>query len=228
MRRGAFVLIVVLSLAAVSAVVFTALSIGGRHITAWAMSQNASPGTRLTASLVRQVTIAQGSDDFTVLTSNPEGEYLAHSVSDGDVLRPDDLFTQAMVTVPLAFKSMAPGLQAGDSVDIYGPSSSTLGVGTPEAPEAAAAAASGQTVQLYGRGITIVAAGSATAVLVPAAYEGFWVDLSVSGIDLVAVQSSGVQVPRGETYTLQQAEQMLTAIANGTQASTPAADPAAG
>jgi hypothetical protein len=83
-------------------------------------------------------------------------------------------------------------------------------------------------VQLYGRGITIVSAGSATAVLVPAAYEGFWVDLSVSGIDLVAVQSSGVQVPRGETYTLQQAEQMLTAIANGTQASTPAADPAAG
>src|SRR5450755_1357910 len=223
MRRGAFVLIVVLSLAAVSAVVFTALSIGGRHITAWAMSQNATAGTLMTASLVRQVTIAQGSDDFTVLTVNPAGEYLAHAVSDGDVLRPDDLFTQSMVTVPLAFKSMAPGLQAGDSVDIYGPSSSTLGVGTPEAPEAAAAAASGQTVQLYGRGITI-----ATAVLVPAAYEGFWVDLSVSGIDLVAVQSSGVQVPRGETYTLQQAEQMLTAIANGTAGSTPAADPAAG
>ena len=60
MRRGAFVLIVVLSLAAVSAVVFTALSIGGRHITAWAMSQNASAGTRMTASLVRQVTIAAG------------------------------------------------------------------------------------------------------------------------------------------------------------------------
>jgi len=83
-------------------------------------------------------------------------------------------------------------------------------------------------VQLYGRGITIVAAGSATAVLVPAAYEGFLVDLSVSGIDLVAVQSSGVQVPRGETYTLQQAEQMLTAIANAAAGSTPAADPAAG
>jgi hypothetical protein len=228
MRRSAFVLIVVLSLAAVSAVVFTALSIGGRHITAWAMSQNASAGTLMTASRVRQVTIAQGSDDYTVLTTNPAGEYLAHAVSDGDVLRPDDLFTQSMVTVPLAFKSVAPGLQAGDSVDIYGPSFSTLGVGTPEAPEAAAAAASGQTVQLYGRGITIVAAGSATAVLVPAAYEGFWVDLSVSGIDLVAVQSSGVQVPRGETYTLQQAEQMLTAIANGTAGSTPAADPAAG
>ena len=45
-----------------------------------------------------------------------------------------------MVTVPRAFKGMAPRLQAGDSVDIYGPSSSTLGVGTPEAPEAAAAA----------------------------------------------------------------------------------------
>ena len=148
MRRGAFVLIVVLSLAAVSAVVFTALSIGGRHITAWAMSQNASAGTRLTASVVRPVTIAQGSDDFTVLTTNPAGEYLAHSVSGGDVLRPDDLFAQSMVTVPLAFKSMAPGLQAGDSVDIYGPSSSTLSVGTPEAPEAAAAAASGQPVQL--------------------------------------------------------------------------------
>jgi len=30
------------------------------------------------------------------------------------------------------------------------------------------------------------------------------------------VQSSGVDVPRGQTYTLQQAEQMLAAIANGT------------
>jgi hypothetical protein len=83
-------------------------------------------------------------------------------------------------------------------------------------------------VQLYGRGITFVAAGSATAVLVPAVYEGFWVDLSVSGIDLVAVQSSGVQVPRGETYTLQQAEQMLAAIANGNNGATPPAVAAGG
>jgi hypothetical protein len=228
MRRSAFVLIVALSLAAVSAVAFTAVSIGGRHITAWAMSQSASAGTLMTASLVRQVTIAQGSDDFTVLTTNPAGEYLAHSVSSGDVLRPDDLFTQSMVTVPLDFKSMAPDLQAGDSIDIYGPSTTAGGIGTPQAPEAAAAAASGQTVQLYGRGITIVATGSATAVLVPAAYEGFWVDLSVSGINLVAVQSSGVQVPRGGMYSLNQAEQMLAAIANGTAGSTPPAAAAGG
>jgi hypothetical protein len=228
MRRSAFVLIVVLSVAAVSAVAFTAVSIGGRHITAWAMGQNASAGTLMTASLVRQVTIAQGSDDFTVLTTNPAGQYLAHSVSSGDVLRPDDLFTQSMVIVPLAFKSIAPGLQAGESIDIYGPSISASGIGTPQAPEAAAAAASGEAVELYGRGITIVAAGSATAVLVPAVYEGFWVDLSVSGIDLVAVQSSGVQVPRGEMYSLQQAEQMLAAIANGTAGSTPRAAAAGG
>ena len=228
MRRGAFVLIVVLSLAAVGAVAFTAVSIGGRHVTAWAMTRNASAGTLMTASVVRPVTIAQGSDAFTLLTANPAGAYLAHSVASGDVLRPDDLFTQSMVTVPLAFKSMAPGLQAGASVDIYGPSTSASGIGKPQAPEAAAAAASGQTVQLYGRGITIVAAGSATAVLVPAAYEGFWVDLSVSSIDLVAVESSGVQVPRGETYTLQQAEQMLAAIANGQAGSTPATGPAGG
>jgi hypothetical protein len=227
MRRSAFVLIAMLSFAAVSAVAFTAVSVGGRHITAWAMSHNASAGTLMTASLVRQVTIAQGSDAFTVLTTNPAGEYLAHSVSSGDVLRPDDLFTQSMVTVPLAFKTMAPGLHGGDSVDVYGPSTTSNGIGTPQAPEAAAAAASGQSVQLYGRGITIVAAGNASAVLVPAAYEGFWVDLSVSGIDLVAVSSSGVQVPRGEMYTLQQAEQMLAAIANGTAGSTPVA-PAGG
>src|ERR1700731_341004 len=138
MRRSAFVLIVVLSLAAVSAVAFTAVSIGGRHITAWVMGQSASAGTLMTASLVREVTIAQGSDDFTVLTTDPAGQYLAHSVSSGDVLRPDDLFTQSMVTVPLAFKSMAPGLQAGDSIDIYGPSTSGSGIGTPQAPEAAA------------------------------------------------------------------------------------------
>lgn len=228
MRRSAFVLIVMLSLAAVSAVAFTAVSIGGRHITAWAMSQSASAGTLMTASLVRQVTIAQGSDAFTVLTTNPTGEYLAHSLSSGDVLRPDDLFTRSMVTVPLAFKNMAPGLHGGDSVDIYGPSTASNGIGAPQAPEAVAAAAAGQSVQLYGRGITVVAAGSATAVLVPAAYEGFWVDLSVSGIDLVAVLSSGVQVPRGEMYTLQQAEQMLAAIADGTAGSTPPASPAGG
>ena len=172
MRRGAFVLIVVLSLAAVSAVVFTALSIGGRHITVWAMSQNASPGTRITASLVREVTIAQGSDDFTVLTTNPAGEYLAHSVSDGDVLRPDDLFTQSMVTVPLAFKSMAPGLQAGDSVDIYGPSSSTLGVGTPQAPEA-------RQRPHPGRQCSCMAAGSRSSP--PAAPRPSWSQLRMRG-----------------------------------------------
>jgi hypothetical protein len=219
MRRSAFALIVVLSLAAVGAVAFTAVNLSSRHITAWVMTQDASAGTPLTGLLVHQSTIPQGSDDFTVLTTTPNGAFLSHAVARGDVLRPDDLFTQAMVTVPLSFKSLAPGLQAGDTVDIYGPGSAPLsGVGTPQAPQAAASAASGQSVQLYGRGITIVAGGTASAVLVPAAYEGFWVDLSVSGIDLVAVKSSGVQVPRGQTYTLQQAEQMLAAIASGNAA----------
>ncbi len=216
MRRSAFALIVLLSLAAVGAVAFTAVSLNSRHVTAWVMTQDASAGTVVTGSLVHQSTIPQGSDDFTVLIAAPNGAYLSHAVARGDVLRPDDLFTQAMVTVPLSFKSLAPGLQAGDPVDIYGPSSATAsGVGAQQAPEAAASAASGQSVELYGRGITIVAAGNASAVLVPAAYEGFWVDLSVSGINLVAVKSSGVEVPRGQTYTLQQAEQMLAAIANG-------------
>jgi hypothetical protein len=219
LRRSAFALIVVLSLAAVGAVAFTAVNLSSRHITAWVMTQDASAGTPLTPLLVHQATIPQGSDDFTVLTAAPKGAYLSHAVARGDVLRPDDLFTQAMVTVPLSFKSLAPGLQAGDTVDIYGPGSAAAsGVGTPQAPQAAASDASGQSVQLYGRGIAIVAGGTASAVLVPAAYEGFWVDLSVSGIDLVAVKSSGVQVPRGQTYTLQQAEQMLAAIASGNAA----------
>jgi hypothetical protein len=148
-------------------------------------------------------------------------------MSRGDVLRPDDLYTQAMVTVPLGFKSVAPGLQPGDAVDIYGPSgTSSSNVGTPEPPQAAAAAAAGPTVELFGRGVTIVAVGNASAVLVPAAYEGYWVDLSVSGIDLVAVKSSGVQVPHGQTYTLEQAERMLAAIANGNPPPQPASNPA--
>ena len=217
MRRSAFALIAVLSCAAIAAVAFTLLNLNSRHVTAWVMTQDASAGTQLAGSLVQEVTIPQGTDSFTVLSAPPGGAYLAHAVSRGDVLRPDDLLTQAMVTVPLSFKSMAPGLQAGDAVDIYGPSgTASSSVGVPEAPQVAASAASGQGVELFGRGITIVAASGGSAVLVPAAYEGYWVDLSVSGIDLVAVQSSGVDVPRGQTYTLQQAEQMLAAIANGT------------
>jgi hypothetical protein len=217
MRRSAFVLIAVLSCAAIAAVLFTLLNLNSRHVAAWVMTQDAGAGVMLSSSLVQEVTIPQGTDAFTVLSAPPSRAYLAHAMSRGDVLRPDDLFTQAMVTVPLSFKSMAPGLQAGEAVDIYGPSSaSSSSVGVPQAPQAAASAASGQGVQLYGRGITIVAVSGGSAVLVPAAYEGYWVDLSVSGIDLVAVQSSGVDVPRGKTYTLQQAEQMLAAIANGT------------
>ena len=217
MRRSAFALIAVLSGAAIAAVVITLLNLNSRHINAWVMTQDAAAGTQLSASLVQQVTIPQGTDAFTVLGAPPAGASLAHAMSRGDVLRPDDLFTQAMVTVPLSFKGTAPGLQAGDAVDIYGPSNpSSAPVGVPQAPSAAAAAASGQGVVLYGRGITIVAASGGSAVLVPAAFEGYWVDLSVSGVDLVAVRSSGVGVPRGQTYTLQQAEQMLAAIANGT------------
>ena len=217
MRRSAFALIAVLSCAAIAAVAFTLLNLNSRHVSAWVMTQDASAGTQLSGSLVQQVTIPLGADSFTVLSESPGGAYLAHAMSRGDVLRPDDLITHPMVTVPLSFKSMAPGLQAGESVDIYGPSgTASETVGVPEAPGAAAAAASGAAVELYGRDITIVAVSGGSAVLVPAAYEGYWVDLSVSGINLVAVQSSGINVPRGQTYTLQQAEQMLAAIATGT------------
>ena len=217
MRRSAFALIAVLSGAAIAAVVVTLLNLNSRHLTAWVLTQDAAAGTQLTASLVQQVTIPQGTDSFTVLGAPPAGAYLAHAMNRGDVLRPDDVFTQAMVTVPLSFKGMAPGLQPGDSVDIYGPSNpGAAPVGVPVAPQAAASAASGQSVVLYGRGITVVTVSAGSAVLVPAAYEGYWVDLSVSGIDLVAVRSSGVGVPRNQTYTLQQAEQMLADIANGT------------
>jgi len=216
MRRSAFGLIVALSVAAIGAVAYTVVNLNSRHITGWVMTQDASAGTLLSASLVQQVTIPQGTDVFTVLTAAPSGAYLAHGLSRGDVLRPDDLFTQSTVTVPLAFKSMAPGLQAGDAVDIYGPSASEPdATAAPVPPGTAASAASGQTVELYGRGVTLVASGAGAAVLVPATYEGYWVELSVSGVSLVAVKSSGVQVPRGQTYALQQAEQMLSAIANG-------------
>ena len=208
-------LIMVLSLAAIGAVGYTVVNLNNRHISAWVMTQDASAGTLLNAALVQQVTIPQGTDAFTVLTASPGGGYLAHDLSRGDVLRPDDLFTQAMVTVPLSFKSMAPGLQAGEAVDVYGPAPASTTSQVPVAPGAAASAAAGQSVELYGRGITLVAISGGSAVLVPATYEGFWVELSVSGIDLVAVKSSGVQVPRGQTYALQQAEQMLSAIANG-------------
>lgn len=216
MRRSAFGLIVALSVAAIGAVAYTVVNLNSRHIGAWVMTQDASAGTLLSTALVQQVTIPQGTDAFTVLTAPPSGAYLSHALTRGDVLRPDDLFSQAMVTVPLTFKSMAPGLQVGDTVDIYGPSANAAdATATPVPPGAAVSAASGQSVQLYGRGVTLVASGVGAAVLVPAAYEGYWVELSVSGVDLVAVKSSGVQVPRGQTYALQQAERMLSAIANG-------------
>jgi len=226
MRRSAFLLIVALSVAAIGALVFTVVSLNNRHITAWVMTRDATAGMQLSSGVVQRVTIPQGTDDFTVLSGAPGGRYLAHAMSRGDVLRPDDLFTVAMVTVPLSFKSVAPGLQSGDAVDVYGPSTASTSVTVGQVPpETAVASGSGPGVQLYGRGITIVASGGASAVLVPAADEGYWVDLSVSGIELVAVTSSGVQVPHGQTYTLQEAEQMLAAIANG---EAPAASAASG
>jgi hypothetical protein len=215
-RRSGFALIVVLSLAAIAAVAFTVTSLTNRHIAAWVLTRDASAGTLLDGSSVRQVTIPQGGDDFTVLTTAPTGKYLAHPMSQGDVLRPDDLVTQSMVIVPISFKAVAPGLQPGDSVDIYGPSiSSSPPPSGSIAPGSAAASTSGQAVQLYGRGVTIVATGNGSALLVPAQYEGYWVDLSVANIDLVAVKSTGIAVPRGQTYTLQEAERMLAAIADG-------------
>jgi len=128
--------------------------------------------------------------------------------------------------VPLRLQEHGARLQAGDSVDIYGPSSSTLGSARRRRPRR-------RRRPHPGRPCSCTAAGSPSSLPAaprpsgPAAYEGSGSNLSVSGIDLVAVQSSGVQVPRGETSRCSRPSRCLTAIANAAAGSTPAADPAA-
>ncbi len=162
----------------------------------------------------------QGTDDFTVLTTAPSGRLLAHAARRGDILRPDDLLDGTLVTVPITFKNAAPGLQPGDAVDVYGPAPAAAATSGADI----AAGGGGGANQLYGRGVTVVAVGSNGAVLVPAALEGYWVELSTSGIPLTAVLSQGIAVPPGRRYTLDDAERVLAGVADGAAAGGPSAE----
>jgi hypothetical protein len=221
-------IIVILAAVIVFAVVLTVRSLTSSTMMAWAMSRDTPAGTELGPSDVHQITVHQGTDDFTVLTSPPAGKLLAHAARRGDVLRPDDLLDGTFVTIPISFKSAAPGLQPGSAVDIYGPAPTVDAVSGAGVP----ASASGAN-QLYGRGITVVAVGADGAILVPAKLEGYWVELSTSGVPLTAVLSQGIAVPPGRSYTLGDAERVLAGVAdNASGGSTDAAQgspsPAAG
>ncbi|HET9051038.1 MAG TPA: SAF domain-containing protein [Candidatus Dormibacteraeota bacterium] len=212
MKGRAFALITILSLGLLAALGVLVYDLHQRQVTAYVVTQDLAPGTSLTASMVHAISVRQGTDDFTVAQESPVGKTLAHAAHAGDVLRPDDLLAQAMVSVPISFKLAAPGLAPGDVVDIYGPlpQSAQAAAGQPVSPGSPVTTTQG--VQLYGRGV-VVTAVNPYAVSVPAQLEGRWAELAVSGVALTAVKSTGVLVPCAETDTIDQSESALAQIA---------------
>lgn len=208
MRGRTYLLLTMCVAVIVAAIAVTVHSVTSRTVSAWVMTADAQAGTALGPANMHQITIHQGTDDFAVLTASPTGKILAHAVRHDDVLRPDDVLDGTMVTVPITFKTAAPGLQSGDTVDIYGPSSASV------AASGADATSGGSANQLYGRGITVVAVTPSAAIMVPAMLEGYWVTLSTSGVPLTAVLSKGIAVPPGRRYSLSDAEQVLAGVAD--------------
>jgi hypothetical protein len=210
-KGRAFALIAILSVGMLALLGFLVYDLHQRQLTAFVVTQDMAAGSQLTSSTVHSISVRQGADDFTVLQESPVGKTLAHAARSGDILRPDDILAQPMVSVPIGFKLAAPGLLAGDVVDIYGPvPQSAQPPGQPVSPGSATAGPQG--VQLYGRGIVLTSVNP-YAVSVPAQLEGRWAELAVSGVSLTAVKSSGVLVPCGQSYTIDQTETALAQIA---------------
>ena len=230
MRRGAYALLSACIIAAIALAGYLGVTLNHRHVTGWVTAQDIAAGTVLEGGMVHEVSVPEGTDDFTVLSSSPVGKVLGHSAVRGDILRPDDLLSAAMAALPISFK-LAPTLATGDCIDIYGPAAG--GVAPSTGPSSGDAIGWGQPVTaahmwLVGRGLTVVSTGSPTVIAVPARQEAAWVTLAASGTPLVAVRSCGLQVPSSQGYSAPDAASVLHDMASQPEATTGATAQAGG
>jgi hypothetical protein len=230
MRRGAYALLSACIIAAIALAGYLGLTLNHRHLTGWVAAQDIPAGTALTGGLVHEVSVPEGADDFTVLTSSPVGKVLSVSASRGDLLRPDDVLSAAMAALPISFK-LAPSLSGGDCVDIYGPAAATTPfTGSSSTGPGGAPGPVGSIPQMWlvGRGITVLSAGSPMVISVPARLEAAWVSLIASGTPLVAARSCGLQVPSSQALSAPDAASVLHDIAAQPTGPAAAASQAAG
>lgn len=175
----------------------------------WMVTQQVSAGTRFTARNVEQVSVPVAQPSFSILTRNPiaAGLRAGHAMSPSTLLTPSDLLPRTDVLAPVSFAA-APGLTAGDRVDVY-------------------AVVDGAVTEV-GRDLVIA---SPQAVWVPAHDEASWVALRGTNVTLVAVRSEGAGTPQSSQIGIQQAVAELNRAAGGSgsaPAEAPATAPAGG
>jgi hypothetical protein len=159
---------------------------------AWLVTRPIVAGTLLDQTNVKQVRVADSGDPFNVLESSPLHRRAAHAMSAATLLGPDDLLSEEEVQVPVSVRA-APGLAAGDSVDLY--------------------AVVGPRTVLVGRHLLVFATGNPLTLLVAAADEPSWVALEANNVTLFAARSSGVGVPANPTVTVTEAIATLSGAA---------------
>ena len=157
-------------------------------IDAWIVTRSVTAGTTIDPSSVRLTKLPAARETYAYSSSSPAGKLAAHSLSAGDVVRPDDLTTSPVVTVPVKLTGFQP--VTGDSIDIY--------------------LVDNGRVSLIGRGIAFV---GGAGIQVPASDESLWVALYGSSTPLVATRSTGAGVDSTAPVSAADAARQLAAIA---------------
>ena len=202
-RYGRLALLVgtpILILAVIGAVYFQIYAGSHATRTAWMLTQDVAAGTLLTSGNVEQVTVADSGTSFLVLSQDPIAGHrrAGHGMRASHLLAPDDLMAADDQLVPVTFAS-SPGLQPGDTIDVY--------------------AVSGNGTIQVGRGVIVA---SSHAIWVSAREAPYWVALQAANAQLIAVQSYGADGGAADQVDLQQAIAALHRAAAGGGSASPA------
>ncbi len=200
-RRGLQVAVLTGSLLVVLAfLAVDTLGRGQETRPAWVMIRSAAAGAPLDGASVREDHIPVSRDPYSYLTTSPVGHFAAHTLSPGDILRPDDVESDPLVAVPVKLSGYP--ASPADTIDIY--------------------VVEGGKATLVGRGITAL---NASTIQVPASDEQLWIALFGSSATLLAARSNGTGVPDGGPISGADAARRLSVLAQGGSAARPTPSP---
>lgn len=154
----------------------------------WVLTRSVGAGAALDRSNTREERIPATRDSYSYLTTGTAGRFAAHSLSPGDILRPDDVESAPLVAVPARLGGYQAG--PGEAIDIY--------------------AVDGGKATLVGRGITVI---NSSTIQVPALDEQLWIAVYGSSATLLAARSNGTGVPDGSTISGAEASHRLSVLA---------------
>jgi len=163
---------------------------------AWMLTRDVVAGTVLDDSTVKRVRVPAAGDQFSVLDETPLHRRAAHRMGAQTLLTRDDLLGEDMVQVPVSLRA-APGLAAGDTLDVY--------------------AVVGSRTVLVGRRLVVASSGTPLTLLVAAADEPNWVALEANNVSLFASKSAGVGVPPNAGVAVNDAISNLSGVAQSGQ-----------